>query len=160
MTHDPPPAPPADAARPPSTPSTPVGARVFRLVLGVVVAAAALKLARPVLVPLVAGVFLAVLARPLERRVAGALPRRLRWVGLVVALLAVLGGLAGFGGALYVSVRAVATELRERRPRLEASLAGVRARLARSGVPAGAMPQGRSAAGRPRRARTVRRRRR
>jgi hypothetical protein len=92
----------------------PVGARVFRLVVGVVLAAAALKLARPVLVPLVAGIFLAVTARPAQRRVAALLPRRLRGLGLLAAMLLVLGGIAAFGGALYLSGRAVAGELRDR----------------------------------------------
>jgi predicted PurR-regulated permease PerM len=124
-------------------------ARVFRLVVGVIVAAAALKLAQPVLVPLVGGVFLAVLARPLQRRVARALPGRLRWLGLVAAMLAVLGGVAAFGGALYLTGRAVAGELRERRPRLEATIAQARQRLARGGVPASAVPGGGESTGAP-----------
>jgi predicted PurR-regulated permease PerM len=115
------PRPPAtrDSAREPTrgTVGEPVGARVFRLVVGTVVVAAALKLAQPVLVPLVAGVFLAVLARPLQRAVAGRLPGRLRWLGLVAAMLVVLGGVTAFGGAVYLTGRAVAGELRDRRPR-------------------------------------------
>ena len=138
------PHPPAtrDSARGPTrgTVGEPVGARVFRLVVGTVVVAAALKLAQPVLVPLVAGVFLAVLARPLQRTVAGRLPGRLRWLGLVAAMLVVLGGVTAFGGAVYLTGRAVAGELRDRRPRLEAAAAEARQRLARSGVPASAVP--------------------
>ena len=125
----------------PPTAREPAGARVFRLVVGVIVVAGALKLAQPVLVPLVGGVFLAVLARPLQRRLADALPGRLRWLGLVMAMLAVLGGLAAFGGALYMSGRAVVGELRDRRPRLEAALSQARQRLTRSGVPASAVPE-------------------
>ncbi len=106
-----------------------------------IVVAAALKLAQPVLVPLVAGVFLAVVARPVQRRVAEALPGRLRWLGLVVAMLAVLAGVAAFGGALYLSGRAVAGELRDRRPRLEATLRQARERAARAGVPGTALPR-------------------
>jgi len=134
--------------------AAPIGARVFRIVVGVVVVAAALKLARPVLVPLVSGVFLAVLARPLQRRLADALPRRLGWVGLVTAMLAVLVGVAAFGGALYVSARAVSGELRDRRPRLEATLAQARQRLVRAGLPGSALPEapgaGQTGAARPR----------
>lgn len=130
-----------------------VGARIFRVVVGVVVAAAALKLASPVLVPLVGGVFLAVLARPLQRRLAEALPRPLRWLGLVTAMLAVLVGVAAFGGALYVSARAVADELRDRRPRLEATLAQARQRIARAGLPVSTLPEvpggGQTGASRP-----------
>jgi predicted PurR-regulated permease PerM len=144
-------APPGAGARPPVTRDSareptrgtvgePVGARVFRLVVGTVVVAAALKLAQPVLVPLVAGVFLAVLARPLQRAVAGRLPGRLRWLGLVAAMLVVLGGVTAFGSAVYLTGRAVAGELRDRRPRLEAAAAEVRQRLARTGVPASAVP--------------------
>jgi hypothetical protein len=103
-----------------------------------------------VLVPLVAGVFLAVLARPLQRRVGRALPARLRWLGLVAAMLVVFAGVGAFGGALYYTGRAVAGELRDRRPRLEATVAQARQRLARSGVPASAVPGGVGApAGRP-----------
>jgi predicted PurR-regulated permease PerM len=117
-----------------------VGARVFRLVVGVVLGAGALKLGAPVLVPLVGGVFLAVLARPLQRRVARALPHRLRGLGLVVAMAAVLAGVGAFGSALYLSGRAVAHEFRDRRPRLEAAVAALRARVTRAGVPAAAVP--------------------
>ena len=57
--------------------------KVERSTLGVVVAtilvAAALKLAQPIMVPLVAGIFLAVVARPIQRSIARSAPRRLRW---------------------------------------------------------------------------------
>jgi predicted PurR-regulated permease PerM len=131
----------AAAPDPPHQSRTPVGARVFRLVVGVVITAAALKLAQPVLVPLVAGIFLAVVARPIQRGVAAVLPRRLRWLGLVTAMVTVLAGVVAFGGSLYLSARAVASELRERRPRITAALADTRARLDRIGVPASVLPE-------------------
>jgi hypothetical protein len=116
------------------------GARAFRIVLGTVVVAAALKLGQPVLVPLVSGLFLAVLARPLQLAIRRVMPGPLRWLGLVGAMLAVVGVVAAFGGALVFSGRAVAAELRERRPRLEATLAEVRGRAERLGVPPTAIP--------------------
>lgn len=127
--------------------------RTFGIIGGVVLAVAGLKLGEAVLLPLVLGGFLAVLVRPLQRRLRDALPRGLRWLGLVVAMLALLAALAGFTVAVTWSARAVATEVRERRSEIAAGLAALRARAARVGIalpggaPAGA--QGDTTAGAP-----------
>lgn len=123
--------------------------RAFAIIGGVVLTVAALRLGRTVLVPLVAGLFLAVLARPLHSRLHEALPRRTKWVALLVAMLAIIAGVAAFGAAIGWSARAVAGELRERRPQIERQLASVRERAAHVGIrvpelpgesPAGAQP--------------------
>lgn len=124
----------------PAPAEDPAGVRAVRLLVAVVIAAAALKLAAPVLVPIVGGAFLAVLARPIQRAVADRMPRRLRFLGMLAALLAVLAAVAAFGGALAWAGRAVAGELRDRRPQLERSLDGLRARAERIGVPPGTIP--------------------
>ena len=116
------------------------GGRVFRIVVGTILVLAALKLAEPVLVPLAGGLFLAVLARPLQRRIARAMPRRLRWLGLVAAMLVVIGVVGAFAAALGLSGRAVARELRERRSSLEQALAQTRTVAERVGIPATAIP--------------------
>jgi hypothetical protein len=131
--------------RPEARPSGGAGGRVFRIVVGTILVLAALKLAEPVLVPLVAGLFLAVLARPLQRRIARVMPRGLRWLGLVAAMLVVIGAVGAFAAALGLSGRAVARELRERRPRLEAALAETRTVAGRIGIPATAIPRCRAA---------------
>ena len=117
--------------------------RVLATVVGVVLVVAALKLGETVLVPLVAGLFLAVLARPLHRRLRDALPRPLRWLGLVGAMLVVVAGVGAFAGAFGWSASAVADELRARRPQIERQLGPVRAAAARIGVriPGGAGEQ-------------------
>jgi predicted PurR-regulated permease PerM len=112
-----------------------VGAgRIFAVVIGPLLAIAALKLGQAVLVPLVAGVFLAVVVRPIHRRLGAALPRRLRWLGLVVAMLTLLAGLAAFGGAVTLSGRAVADEFQARRPEIESQLDRLRAAAGRVGL--------------------------
>ena len=112
-----------------------VGAgRLFTVIVGPVLAIAALKLGKPVLLPLVAGIFLAIVVQPIHRRLGAVLPRRFRWLALVVAMLAVLAGLAAFGGALTLSGRAVADEFQARRPEIESQFARVRAVAARVGL--------------------------
>ena len=112
-----------------------VGAgRVFAVVIGPLLAIAALKLGQTVLVPLVAGIFLAIVVRPIHRRLGAALPRRLRWLGLVVAMLTLLAGLAAFGGAVTLSGRAVADEFQARRPEIESQLGRLRSVAGRVGL--------------------------
>ena len=110
-------------------------ARALAVVVGVVLVVAALKLARTVLVPLAAGLFLAVLARPLHLRLRRPLPRLLRWLALVATMLVVLAGVAAFVVALGMSARAVTEELRARRPAIESSLASLRDAAERAGLP-------------------------
>ena len=112
--------------------------RVLAIVIGTVLTVQFLRLTKPVVLPLVAGIFLAILARPLHVRVRDALPRRIRWLGLVVAMLAIIAGVAAFGGALALSGRAIGDELQSRRPQIETQLERLRSTAARSGIP---MPQ-------------------
>ena len=118
--------------------------KVERSTLGVVVAtilvAAALKLAQPIMVPLVAGIFLAVVARPIQRSIARSAPRRLRWLGLLAAMVVVIAGVAAFGAALGLSARAVNDEMRARRPQIEAALRRSRNAAQRLGIPQSAFP--------------------
>src|SRR5688572_16510822 len=108
-------------------------------------AIAGLALGKVVLVPLLAGIFLAIIVRPIHRRLGAVLPKPLRWLALVVAMLAVLAGVAAFGGAVTLSGRAVADEFRARRPEIESQLARVRASAARVGVDIPGGGQGSSA---------------
>jgi predicted PurR-regulated permease PerM len=110
-------------------------ARALAIVVGVVLVVAALKLAKSVLVPLAAGLFLAVLARPLHLRLRRPLPRLLRWLALVATMLVVLAGVAAFVVALGMSARAVTEELQGRRPAIASGLAGLREAAARVGLP-------------------------
>ena len=129
--------------------------RLIAIVVGVVVATASLRLARPVLVPLAAGIFVAVLARPLQCRLRDVLPRSVRALALVVTMLVVTGVVAGFAAALAWSARAVVDELRTRGPQIERQLAQLRPAAARVGVTIPALPAGlteRGGAATPRRA--------
>jgi predicted PurR-regulated permease PerM len=119
-------------ARPAHEPSPrPALPRVLAWLLGIVLAALVLKVGRPVLVPLVAGGFVAMLAHPLRCRLERALPR---WLALVLTLLVVIAVLGAFATALTVSVRAVVGELAERREALEGALAQLRARVGQVGI--------------------------
>ena len=112
-----------------------VGAgRVFAVVIGPLLVIAALKLGQTVLVPLVAGIFLAIVVRPIHRRLGAALPRRLRWLGLVAAMLTVLVGLVAFGAAVTLSGRAVADELESRRTEIASQLDRLRSVASRVGL--------------------------
>ena len=117
------------------SPGWSAGGRALAVLVGVVLAIDGLRLMKPVLLPLVGGVFLAILARPLQLRVRSAMPRGLRWVGLLAAMLTILAGVAAFGGTLGLAGRAVADEFRSRRPRIEAQIESLRARAARAGLP-------------------------
>ncbi len=131
-------APPAPAPKE-GTPA-PRGAalRALAVAVGIVVLVAGLRLAEPVLVPLVVGLFLAVLARPLHAGLRERLPRRLRWLALVVALLAILAGLLAFLGVLGWTARSIVDDIRERGPQLERQLGELRAAAERLGLPPGA----------------------
>ena len=108
--------------------------RVFAVVVGPLLAVYALRFGKTVLIPLFAGIFLAVVVRPIHREVGARLPRGLKWLGLMTAMLSIVAGLALFGGALALSGRAVAEELRERRPQIETQLERVRGVAARVGI--------------------------
>ena len=110
-------------------------ARAIALVIAAVLAIDGLRFAKPVLLPLIAGIFLAILARPLHVRVRDALPRGLRWLGLVVAMVAILIGVGAFAGALGLAGRAVAMEFSGRRPQIESQIGRVLSRVERAGIP-------------------------
>jgi predicted PurR-regulated permease PerM len=108
--------------------------RALVVAASVAIVIAALRLASAVLLPLVGGLFLAVLARPAHCRIRDALPVRLRWLGLVGAMLGVVAVVAAFAAAIGWSARAVVQEVDARRPQIEARLERVREMAARIGV--------------------------
>jgi len=111
------------------------GGRALAVVAGTVLVAAALKLAQPVFVPLVSGLFLAIVAWPLYQGLRRRLPRLLRWLALVATMLVVLAVVGAFAGALTLTGRAVGKELRERRSAIEQQTAGLRRWAERVGLP-------------------------
>jgi predicted PurR-regulated permease PerM len=132
---------PAPATTPDTTPPDVVTARftvsqrTVAIVIATILVVAALRLARPVVMPVVLGVFLATVARPLQVRVASVLPRRLRWLGLVVAMLVLIGLIGAFVTALVTAGNSVLGEFRDRRPQIERQLVVVRERVRRTGLP-------------------------
>lgn len=122
--------------------------RVFTTIVGSIIVLAAMRAASTVLVPVVAGLFLAVLARPLERILRGVMPRALGGLALLVTMLAVIAGFVAVGAVATAATRAVASELQERRPALERQADRLREMAAARGItlPGGASkPQGGSA---------------
>jgi AI-2E family transporter len=62
-------------------------------VIAVILTAWALKVSAVVTMPLAFAFFVAILVHPLERTLAARLPRRLEWLGVICAMLAVVGTL-------------------------------------------------------------------
>ncbi|GLC24803.1 AI-2E family transporter [Roseisolibacter agri] len=122
----------SDTTRPPRW-------RPLAILLGVVLAVTALKVGRPVLAPLAAGIFLAMLAHPLRVRLARVVPD---WLALTLTGLALLAGVAAFLAALGWSVAAVAEELADRREALSAAAERARGWASARGIP---VPAGSSA---------------
>lgn len=127
----------------PGMPSAPLAVRVIAVVLVL----AALKLGRPALVPITAGLFVAALLRPLHRALRQQLPHQLRGLALVAALVVACIGVGAFVTGLYVSGTAVAQEIRQRRPQLEQRIDQLRARVHRSGFERSATSTAPNAAG-------------
>ena len=121
--------PPAGARRIPSS-----GLRALAIAVGVVVLAAGLRAAQPILVPLLVGLFLAVLAHPLYAGLRARLPGPLRWLAIVATMLVVVAGLAAFLALLGWTMQALADEVLARRAQIEAQLAALRATAVRMGL--------------------------
>lgn len=125
--------------------ATPSAVRIFVLVVGIVVSVAALKLAKTVLIPLAAGLFLALVAHPMYCWLHERMPRYLKWLSLVLVMLVLLAVVGAFAGALTLSARAVNDEVQARRPQLQAQLdrlSAMRDRFALPGAGAGAKSSG------------------
>lgn len=75
------------------------------LVLTLVAAGAALRAMAPVLIPLVAAVFIALAAMPLRDAVRRRVPRRLGWLGPLAALLVMLAVIVVFTMGLWLAAR-------------------------------------------------------
>ncbi len=69
-----------------------------------ILATAALRAARIVIIPVVLALFFAVLLRPLQRYIEGLLPRKARWVSIAVALMALMMTAALFAGGIWLSL--------------------------------------------------------
>ena len=108
--------------------------RVFTTVVGSIIVLAGMRAASTVLVPLVAGLFLAVLARPLERMLRGVMPRAVGALALLLTMLTVIAGFVAVGAVATAATGAVASELQERRPALERQADRLRASAASRGI--------------------------
>lgn len=128
----------------PLTPPRRAAGRALATLLGVVLAVAALKVGRPVLAPLAAGIFLAMLAHPLRARLARVLPD---WLALTIAGLALVAGVLAFLGALGWAVSEVGRELADRREALSSAADRARAWAAQQGIAIGGGGAPGSAAG-------------
>ncbi|MGZ8414692.1 MAG: AI-2E family transporter [Gemmatirosa sp.] len=126
------------------TPPHAAAGRALAILLGVVLAVTALKVGRPVLAPLAAGIFLAMLAHPLRARLARGLPD---WLAMTLTGLALLTGVLAFLAALGWSVAEVGRELADRREALSAAADRARTWAAAQGLPAGGAAQGRAGGG-------------
>lgn len=139
--------PPVPASAPASAASrysvSPLAVRVISVLL----VFAALKLGRPVLVPVTAGLFIAALLRPLHAWLRSRLHEKLKGLALVAAFLVALLGIGAFFTGLYVSGTAVAEEIQQRRPQLEQQFEQLKRRVERSGVTPSATEPPKGAAG-------------
>jgi AI-2 transport protein TqsA len=76
-------------------------------VIAVILGAAALKASAVVTMPLAFAFFLAILVHPIERSLDERLPNGLRWLGLIAAMLTVVGALAFALGLIWISLQPV-----------------------------------------------------
>lgn len=77
-------------------------------VIAVLLGIWALKITRAVTVPLVLAIFLSMLIYPMQQWLCGHLPRRLQWMGLVLAMLLVVAVLAVGAGFIWFGVQLAA----------------------------------------------------
>jgi predicted PurR-regulated permease PerM len=122
------------------------GARALAILLGTVLTVAALRLGRPVLVPLAAGAFLATLGQPLRHRLARAIPD---WAALTVTALVLVGVVLAFLAALGWSLAEIGRELGDRRDALRDAADRARAWAAQRGIPVPGGEGGASSGGAP-----------
>ena len=126
--------PPVPASAPASAASRHSVSPLAVRIIAVLLVFAALKLGRPVLVPITAGLFIAALLRPLHGWLRPRLHDKLKGLALVAAFLVALLGIGAFFTGLYVSGTAVAEEIQQRRPQLEQQFEQLKRRVERSGV--------------------------
>lgn len=91
----------------------------------------------PVTMPLAAAVFLAMLVYPLQSWLVRRLPRRIRWMGTVVALLVILAALAAFAGAFALAATLVAERVPQYADRLQTLWGRVSSWATSHGIPFG-----------------------
>jgi AI-2 transport protein TqsA len=104
----------SDAARP--TSKVVVG---LLSVIAVILSAWALKVSAVVTMPFVFAFFVAILVHPIERALATRLPRRLEWLGVTCAMLAVVGALVLALALLAVALEPVVARAPEYADRLQ-----------------------------------------
>ncbi|MES2524806.1 MAG: AI-2E family transporter [Gemmatimonadota bacterium] len=107
--------------------------KVFVLIVGGIVALAALRAAAIIVVPIIAGLFLAVVARPMQTWLQSVLHRRLQWLALVLTMLAMLAVVGAVGSVAALAIRTVASEFQERRPAIESQVETLRSTAAAKG---------------------------
>lgn len=95
----------------------------------------ALSVTAPVTMPLAFAFFLAVIVHPIQSRLESRLPRRLRWVGVMVSMLVIVAVLAVLGGALWLFAELMTEQLPAYVERLQSTWHGFIEWLRNQGLP-------------------------
>lgn len=95
----------------------------------------ALKASRDVTLPLALALFVAQLLHPVQERVQRRLPKRLKWLGLVAAMLVLFAGLAALGGGMAFAASQVKREAPELKATLGERVGRLRAWAEEKGLP-------------------------
>ncbi|RZM78684.1 AI-2E family transporter [Leptolyngbya iicbica] len=111
---------------------------ILLIIITVLLSVYALQITRPVTMPLAFAFFIAVLAEPLQTRLAQHVPK---WVAMIGVLLVLAGILGLFVGAAELSLELIEPRLPEYGDRLQSLINSAQAWLASYGLPTGSGSQ-------------------
>lgn len=115
---------------------------ILLIIIAVILSVQALKVTRPVTMPIAFAFFIAVLAEPLQTWLARYLPK---WLAMVGVLLVLAGILGIFAGAVEISLELIEPNLPAYADRLQAFVDSAQSWLASYGLPTGNASQSNSA---------------
>lgn len=115
---------------------------ILLIIIAVILSVYALQITRPVTMPIAFAFFIAVLAEPMQTRLAKYLPK---WVAMLAVMLVFAGIIGLFVGAIELSLELVEPKLPTYADRLQSLVDSAQAWLASYGLPTGNSTQASSA---------------
>jgi AI-2 transport protein TqsA len=112
---------------------------VLLIIITALLGVYALKISRPVTMPLAFAFFIAVLVNPLQHRLEKHLPR---WLSLVIVMLVLAGVLAIFAGAIELSLELIEPQLPQYANQAQQFAETIRTWLGNHGLPTGQQSEG------------------
>lgn len=93
---------------------------LFLAIIALVVIGFALRVMKPVLVPVALALFITLVVSPVERRIAEIVPRHMRWPGILAAMSVIIAVFALFVGVFWIGARRISGALGGMRERIDA----------------------------------------